>query len=78
VPQRQKSGAFCPILSVNATSNPRKLSGDTSKCFGIAPKKSGYFPHGLQVHFFAGFLQPEQTLSSIALPHFLHAVHPHD
>lgn len=31
---------------------------------------------GWQVQSFAGFLQPEQTLFSIGMPHFLHGVHP--
>jgi hypothetical protein len=33
---------------------------------------------GLQVHSFAGFLQPEQTLFSIGFPQVLHGLHPHD
>jgi hypothetical protein len=32
---------------------------------------------GLQVHCEAFFPQPEQTLFSIGLPHFLHGVQPH-
>ena len=31
---------------------------------------------GLQVHSFAGFLQPEQTRSLISRPHALHGLHP--
>jgi len=32
---------------------------------------------GSHVHSLAGLLQPEQTLSLIGLPHFLHGEHPH-
>jgi len=38
--------------------------------------QTGYF-FGSQVQSLAGFPQPEQTLSLIGLPHFLHGEHPH-
>jgi hypothetical protein len=36
-----------------------------------------FFLTGWQVHFSAGCLQPEQTLSLISRPHFLHGEQPH-
>jgi hypothetical protein len=40
--------------------------------------ETGFFTQTyLQVHSFAGFLHPEQTLFSIGLPQILQGVHPH-
>ena len=36
-----------------------------------------FFLTGWQVHFSAGCLHPEQTLSLISRPHFLHGLQPH-
>jgi hypothetical protein len=36
-----------------------------------------HFFAGLQVHLSEGFLQPEQTLFSMGLPHFLQGEQPH-
>jgi len=41
-----------------------------------AEQKTVYF-FVSHVHSLAGLLHPEQTLSLIGLPHFLHGVHPH-
>ena len=42
-----------------------------------APDAAYFFLTGGQVHFSAGCLQPEHTLSWISRPHFLHGLQPH-
>jgi hypothetical protein len=58
-----RPGMGLPVLPYDL----RPVSGD------VLP---GYFLVGLQVHLSDGFLQPEQTLFSIGLPHVLQGEHP--
>jgi hypothetical protein len=44
--------------------------------YDLSPTNSHFFA-GLQEHLSAGFLQPEQTLFSMGLPHFLQGEQPH-
>jgi hypothetical protein len=40
-------------------------------------EKRYFWDFFLHEHLSAGLLQPEQTPSTISLPHFLHGEHPH-